>query len=120
MRAGREKSSLPVLLIGNDDEFPVNKKNFVQNDMLMVLTSVTILSGGTSNNGFKRFCKITGAGKTAAVTNINDTLFPGIQHMTGFFNPVMDQVLNGRLLDDVAEGTLYFPFTDIGSLRQLF
>ena len=85
-----------------------------------VSTSVTILSGGTSNNGFKRFCEITGAGKTAAVANINDTLFPRIQHMTGFFNPVMDQVLNGRLLDDVVEGTLYFPFTDIGSLRQLF
>ena len=88
--------------------------------LLCFSTSVTILSGGTSHNGFKRFCEITGAGKTAAVANINDTLFPGIQHMTGFFNPVMDQVLNGRLLDDVVEGTLYFPFTDIGSLRQLF
>ena len=98
MRTGREKSSLPALVF---------------NECYDTLW-------GTSHNGFKRFCEITGAGKTAAVANINDTLFPGIQHMTGFFNPVMDQVLNGRLLDDVVEGTLYFPFTDICSLRQLF
>ena len=99
MRTGREKSSLPALVLQRVLRYSL---------------------GGTSHNGFKRFCEITGAGKTAAVANINDTLFPGIQHMTGFFNPVMDQVLNGRLLDDVVEGTLYFPFTDIGSLRQLF
>ena len=39
--------------------------------------------------------------------------------MAGFFYPVMNQVLNRRLSDNILERTLYFTFTDIGRLRQL-
>ena len=40
--------------------------------------------------------------------------------MAGFFNPIVDQILDRRLTDDIAERTLYFPLADVGSLSQLF
>ena len=86
---------------------------------MILLSCIPILPGGTSDNGFECFCKITGTGKSAAVTDINNTLLTGIQHMAGFFNPVMDQILDGGLPDDVAERALYLPFADVGGLSQL-
>lgn len=80
---------------------------------------ISILPRGTPHNGFEGFRKIAWTGKTATVTDINNTLFSGIQHVTGFFNPIVDQILDRRLSNDIAERTLYFPFADICGLCQL-
>ena len=86
---------------------------------IILLSCIPILPGGTSDDRFECFRKIAGTGESAAITDIDNTLLTGIQHMAGFFNPVMDQILDGRLPDDVAERALYLPFADVGGLGQL-